>query len=103
MHVITETVFTNAQALYPNDALSLDWTLKVLKRSRFASPEDMRKVFPSLDRMKYREKWYVLDIGGGNLRIMAHINFVNGRMFIKHITTHAEYDKLVKYYREHKE
>lgn len=103
MHIITERVFTEAAALYPNDAQALDMVLKVLKRARYASPEDMRKEFATLDRMKYREKWYVIDVGGKNLRIMFYANFVNGRIFVKHITTHAEYDKLVKFYREHKE
>lgn len=103
MHIITERVFTVAAALYPNDAQALHEVLKTLKRTRFASPEDMRKVFSTLDKMKYRDKWYVLDAGGNNLRIMFHANFVNGRIFIKHIVPHSEYDKLVKYYREHKE
>lgn len=103
MHIITERAFTEAQALYPNDALALDSVLNVLRRARYTSPEEMRKEFSSLDRMKYREKWYVIDVGGKNLRIMFFANFINGRIFIKHITTHAEYDKWVKYYREHKE
>nr|QFX77440.1 hypothetical protein [Klebsiella pneumoniae] len=30
----------------------------------------MKKRFASLDRMKYREKWWVIDVGGGNLRVM---------------------------------
>jgi len=103
MHIITERVFAEAAALYPNDAQALDEVLKTLKRARFTSPDDMRKVFSSLDRMKYRDKWWVIDVGGKNLRIMFYANYVNGRIFVKHITTHAEYDKLVKYYREHKE
>ncbi|KII60455.1 mRNA interferase HigB [Thelohanellus kitauei] len=56
-----------------------------------------------LDRMKYREKWWVIDIGGNNLRMMFFADFERGKIFVKHITTHAEYDRLTKYYREHKE
>ena len=58
---------------------------------------------PSLDNFKYRNKWWVLDVGGNNLRVIAYINFVNKRFYVKHITTHAEYDKLNRYYRENKE
>lgn len=43
------------------------------------------------------------DVGGNNLRVIAYINFVNKRFFVKHITNHAEYDKLTRYYRENKE
>lgn len=103
MHIITENAFADAAARHPNDALALKSTLYILKKARFRSPEELRKAFPTLDRMKYRDKWYVLDVGGNNLRFMFHINFVNGRIFVKHIVTHAEYDKLVKFYRENKE
>lgn len=60
----------------------------------------MRTAFPNLDNFRYRNKWYVLDVGGNNLRVIAYINFVNKRFFVKHITNHAEYDKLTRYYRE---
>jgi mRNA interferase HigB len=69
----------------------------------FASPTEMRALIPSLDNFKYRNKWWVLDVGGNNLRIIAYINFVNKRFYVKHITTHAEYDRLTRYYRENKE
>ncbi|MCR3953997.1 type II toxin-antitoxin system HigB family toxin, partial [Aeromonas hydrophila] len=48
----------------------------------------MRTAFPNLDNFKYRNKWYVLDVGGNNLRVIAYINFVNKRFFVKHITNH---------------
>ncbi|MGO4611648.1 type II toxin-antitoxin system HigB family toxin [Variovorax sp. 2RAF20] len=37
------------------------------------------------------------------MRIMFYADFDRGKIFIKHIVTHAEYDKLVKKYRESKE
>ncbi|ERT13192.1 type II toxin-antitoxin system HigB family toxin [Photorhabdus temperata] len=67
----------------------------------------IKKVFSeanhSLDRMKYREKWWVIDVGGNNLRVMFFADFERGKIFIKHISTHAEYDKLTDYYRRNKE
>ena len=63
----------------------------------------MRKRFPSLDRMKYREKWWVIDVGGGHLRVMFFADFEWGKIFIQHISTHAEYDKLTDLYRRTKE
>ena len=76
---------------------------KIMKETDFSTPEEMRTAFPNLDNFKYRNKWYVLDVGGNNLRVIAYINFVNKRFFVKHITNHAEYDKLTRYYRENKE
>ena len=63
-------------------------------------PEELRAVFPSLDNFKYNDRWWVLDVGGNNLRVLAFIQFVNGRIFIKHIVSHADYDKLTTKYRK---
>lgn len=57
----------------------------------------------SLDRMKYQEKWWVIDLDGGHLRVMFFADFERGKIFIKHISTHAEYDKLTDLYRRTKE
>ncbi|MBV8044159.1 MAG: type II toxin-antitoxin system HigB family toxin [Pluralibacter sp.] len=53
--------------------------------------------------MKYRKGWWVIDVGGNQLRIIFFASFATGKIFIKHIVTHAEYDKLIKHYRENKE
>lgn len=37
-------------------------------------------------------------MGGNHLRIIAFIQFVQNRMYVKHILTHAEYDKICKRY-----
>lgn len=56
----------------------------------------MRRVFPSLDNFKYRDKWWVIDVGGNNLRVIAFIQFVHNRIYVKHIVTHAQYDKICR-------
>jgi len=76
---------------------------KVLRNNKFESPEELKKVFPSLDNFKYRKKWWVIDIGGNNLRMIVFIQFVNKKIYVKHIVSHAEYDKLTRYYRKNKE
>lgn len=103
MHVVSRTPFDLAARRFPNQALALDDLYRVLKKENYPSPDQMRKRFPSLDRMKYREKWWVIDIGGGHLRVMFFADFERGRIFIKHISTHAEYDKLTDVYRRTKE
>lgn len=44
--------------------------------------------------MKYRVKWWVIDVGSGHLRVMFFADFERGKIFIKHISTYAEYGKL---------
>lgn len=86
-----------------NQALALHDLYRVLKKEHYPSPDDMRKRFPSLDRMKYSGKWWVIDVGGGHLRGDVLLILRRGKIFIKHISTHAEYDKLTDLYRRTKE
>ncbi|WP_217480118.1 type II toxin-antitoxin system HigB family toxin [Enterobacter chuandaensis] len=103
MHIVSRAPFDTAARQFPNQSLALDDLYRVLKKEHYPSPNDMRKRFPSLDRMKYREKWWVIDVGGGHLRVMFFADFERGKIFIKHISTHAEYDKLTDLYRRTKE
>ncbi len=98
MHVISRKPFNNASKKYPNDASAIEATYKSLKNGDFSTPEDLKRLFPSLDNFKYKDKWWVIDIGGNNLRLMTFIEFKHSRMYVKHIVTHSEYDKLCKKY-----
>lgn len=99
MRIISKRPFVEAAQKYPNQREAIMDLYRVLDGSRFTSPEEMRGVFPSLDNFKYKDKWWVLDIGGNQLRMIAFIQFVNNRLYVKHIVTHSEYDKLCKKYR----
>jgi mRNA interferase HigB len=103
VHVISRQPFNEAAGKYPNSALALLDLMRVLEKKTFNSPDEMKRAIPSLDNFKYRKKWWVIDVSGNTLRLMAFIDFEKQKFFVKHIATHAEYDKLTKYYREHKE
>lgn len=103
MHVISRKPFNDAAKLYPNDSEALVHIYTTLRNGDFSTPDELRKVFPSLDNFKYRDKWWVIDIGGNNLRLIAFIEFRDNRMYVKHIVSHAEYDKLTEKYRRNKE
>lgn len=102
MHVISRKPFNDAIRDYPNCSSSLLSTYKTLKRGRFTTPDEMRAAFPTLDNFKYKDKWWVIDIGGNDLRLIAFIEFRDQRMYVKHIVTHADYDKLCDKYRRRK-
>ena len=103
MHVISRQPFNEAAIKFPNRTSALVDLLKFLERHQFSSPDVMRRAIPSLDNFKYRGKWWVIDVSGNTLRLIAFIDFEKQKFFVKHIVTHAEYDKLIKYYREHRE
>ncbi len=98
MHVISRKPFNDAARKYPNDAAAIISLYKSLRSGVFNTPDDLKAMFPSLDNFKYKDKWWVIDIGGNNLRMIAFIEFRDNRMYVKHITNHAGYDKLCKRY-----
>lgn len=98
MHVISRKPFNDAAKKYPNDANAIEALYKVLRNGTFKSPDELKAMSPSLDNFKYRDKWWVIDIGGNNLRLIAFIEFRDVRMYVKHIVNHADYDKLCKRY-----
>lgn len=94
MHLISKKRFEEAATKFPNQRTALMDLYRVLRIARFESPDEMRKIFPSLDNFKYKDKWWVIDVGGNNLRLIAYIQFSQNRMYAKYILTHAEYNKL---------
>lgn len=98
MHVISRKPFNDAANKYPNDSAAIDALYKSLRNCDFDNPGALRALFPSLDNFKYKDKWWVIDIGGNNLRLIAFIEFRDNRMYVKHIVRHSEYDKLCKRY-----
>ncbi len=62
----------------------------------FSSPDEMRRMFPSLYNFKFKDKWWVIDVAGNHLRVIAFIQFVHKRMYVMYILTHADYDRLCK-------
>lgn len=99
MHVISKRPFVEAVRKYPNQRQSIMDLYRVLSKANVGTPHDMKNIFPTLDNFKYKDKWWVIDIGGNHLRLMAFIQFSQNRIFVKHIVTHAEYDKLCDCYR----
>jgi len=96
MHVIAKKAFDKAAQKHPNDAQALSDAYKALKAGAFNTPGDLRAVFASLDNFKYKPHWYVINIGGNNLRLLAVIFFTTQKLLVKYIVTHSEYDKLTK-------
>ena len=100
MHVVSRVPFEDAARKHPNAAAALDLLYRHLKQGDFSSPDELKALYSSLDRMKYRAKWWVIDVSGNQLRVMFFADFERRKIFIKHICTHADYDRLVKKYRE---
>ena len=98
MHVISQKAFKIAMVRYPVHRDAIIAAYKALQRDDYATPEALKKQFSTLDNFKYKHKWWVIDIAGNHLRLIAFIDFQTKRVYVKHIVSHAEYDKLCKRY-----
>ena len=89
MHIISKRPFNVAAKAHPNQRQALEDLYRVLRKSEFGSPNEMRRLLPSLDNFRYKDKWWVIDVAGNHLRVICFIQFVHKRMYIKYILTHA--------------
>jgi mRNA interferase HigB len=76
--------------LYPQAENPLRAWLRVVKRADWRTFADVRKDYPSADQVG---KFTVFNIGGNKFRLIAVIHFNRGKVFIRHVLTHAEYDR----------
>jgi mRNA interferase HigB len=98
MHLISKRPFIEAGRNHPNHRSSLEDVYHVLRKGCFVTPDEMKRVFPSLDNFKFKNKWWVINVAGNHLRLIAFIQFSQNRMYVKYILTHADYDKLIRRY-----
>lgn len=63
---------------------------KIIEKTDFASFNDLRLSFPSADKVG---DLIVFNIGGNKYRLIASVHFNRSKLYIRHVLTHAEYDK----------
>lgn len=102
MHVFKKKAFVDACLLYPLKASSIMETYKVLDQSTAQSSLELKAALSSLDNFTRRSGWWVIDIGGNEIRMIVAIDFAKQRVYVKHIFNHSEYDKANKWYRNPK-
>ncbi|MEN0106166.1 MAG: type II toxin-antitoxin system HigB family toxin [Pseudomonas sp.] len=99
MHVFKKKTFSEACVKYPVKAASILALYKVLAMSVATTPQELRQTLGTLDRFTPRSGWWVIDVGGNELRLIAAIDFAKQRIYVKHLFNHAAYDKANTWYR----
>jgi mRNA interferase HigB len=67
------------------------WYAQV-SRASWTTPADIRAMFGSADFVA--DNRVIFNIGGNKYRLVAHIAYAHGRVLIKFVGTHAEYDDI---------
>ena len=90
MHVISRRRLKEAASRHRDLGVPLDIWFRIAKKAMWKTLSDVRKTFSSADAV---EKWTVFNIKGNRYRLIAEINYLSGRVYIRHVLTHAEYDR----------
>lgn len=90
MHIITRKRIKEAMLEHPDCASALLGWYQVMRCAEFGCFADLKVAFGSLDKVG---NLYVFDIGGNKLRLIAAIHFNTGKVFIRAVLSHREYDK----------
>ena len=90
MRVITHRRITEAMKRHTDCVTALDQWYRVMKKAHLADFAEMRHLFNSVDKV---DDVYVFNVGGNKLRIIAAVHFNTGKVFIREVLTHREYDK----------
>ena len=90
MHVITRQRLNEFAAKHPATKSALAQWYRLARKTRFQNFVDLRQTFPSAD---VDGKFTVFDIGGNKVRLIAAIHYNRGKLYIRHVLTHEEYDR----------
>jgi mRNA interferase HigB len=92
MRVISRKVLTEFSRQHRLAATPLSAWYAIVNAKRYEDSHQVKSDFGTAD---FRKNGIVIfNIGGNKYRLVAHFRYDIGIVFIKHIVTHAEYDKL---------
>jgi len=90
MHVITRKRLVAFIEIHPNSESALNHWYNIISKTDYGSFADLQKTFPSADKVK---NLTVFNIGGNKYRLISANHYNTKCVYIRHILTHAEYDK----------
>jgi len=90
VHIISRKALIQFWEKHPDSKTALARWFKVVKTTEFQSFSELRIIFPSADKV---QEWVVFNIGGNKYRLITSIHFNRGKVYVRHVLTHAEYDR----------
>ncbi len=94
MHVISRKALVGFWKIHSDAERPLTSWFKAASRGSFKSLAELKQTFQSVDYVSAGGKGlYVFNVGGNKYRLIAAIHFNTQKLFIRHVITHAQYDK----------
>ena len=90
MRIISKKRLREFWIVHPDAKESLLTWYQTARRAVWPTFADIRKVYRTADRVG---KFTVFNVGGKKYRLIAEIIFPYGRLYVRHVLTHREYDR----------
>lgn len=92
MRIFTERTLREYWERHNVAGPSLRAWLKHTEQARWSSPLQVKADYPSASIISNNR--VVFNIKGNDYRLVVHINYLKGLVYIRFIGTHAEYDRI---------
>jgi len=76
--------------IHPDARGPLNAWFTIVRKTDYASFVNLRMTFPSADQVG---RFTVFNIEGNKFRLIAAIHYNRQKMYIRHVLTHAEYNR----------
>jgi mRNA interferase HigB len=90
LHVISRKRLLEAVEEHADLGGPLDAWYRIAKKANWKNLMEVRRELPTADAV---EEFTVFNIKGNAYRLITEINYRTGRVFLRHVLTHAEYSK----------
>jgi mRNA interferase HigB len=91
VHVITRQRLNEFCTTHTDAREPLAVWYRVMRAKRYASSHELRADFPTASFLgAYRT---VFNVGGNKYRLVVDMRYDLGRVYIRHVLTHEEYDR----------
>jgi len=94
MHIITRTRLTEFGKRHANAAAPLREWARVVRRKQYGEHLEVKRDFSTADFIGPRK--VVFNICRNAYRLVVDMRYDLGRVYIRHVVTHAEYDRLMR-------
>ena len=90
VHIITRKRLIEFARTHPDSRAPLNFWFVIVRKTDYVSFAALRITFPSADQVG---QFTVFNIGGNKSRLIAAIHYNRQKVYIRHVLTHAEYDR----------
>jgi mRNA interferase HigB len=93
MQVVARRTLREFWARHPPAEGPIRAWLAVTSKARWSNPAEIKRQFgATVDFVG--DNRVIFDLGGNKYRLIAHVSFTFGRVLVKFVGTHAEYDRI---------